>query len=92
MEWHKDFMPLCYSVDGMPCEAARSAERRLASLLASKWERQYSEMVNFTRTRMSLSAVRSNTLLLRSERAHSWKRRAPEDGSASAAAPTFRPE
>eukprot|EP00804_Cyclotella_cryptica_P001651 CCRYP_009032-RB/>CCRYP_009032-RB protein AED:0.62 eAED:0.44 QI:0/-1/0/1/-1/0/1/0/103 len=54
----------------MPCEAARSAERRLASLLAVKWDRQYSEMVNFIRTRMSLSVVRSNTLLLRSERAH----------------------
>eukprot|EP00804_Cyclotella_cryptica_P009719 CCRYP_011265-RA/>CCRYP_011265-RA protein AED:0.45 eAED:0.45 QI:0/0/0/1/1/1/2/0/107 len=49
----------------MPCEAARSAERRLASLLAVKWDRQYSEMVNFIRTRMSLSVVRSNTLLLR---------------------------
>eukprot|EP00804_Cyclotella_cryptica_P000233 CCRYP_016182-RA/>CCRYP_016182-RA protein AED:0.54 eAED:0.54 QI:0/0/0/0.5/1/1/2/0/76 len=55
----------CYSVDGMPCEAARSAERRLASLLAVKWDRQYSEMVNFIQTRMSLSVVRSNTLLLR---------------------------
>ena len=92
LERRKDFTPLCYSVDGMPCEAARSAERRLASLLAAKWDRQYSEMVNFVRTRMSLSVVRSNTLLLRSERAHSWKRRAPEDGSAAAAAPTFRPE
>mgnify|MGYP006186617991 CR=1 FL=1 len=92
LERRKDFTPLCYSVDGMPCEAARSAERRLASLLAAKWDRQYSEMVNFVRTRMSLSVVRSNTLLLRSERAHSWKRRAPEDGTAAAAAPTFRPE
>eukprot|EP00804_Cyclotella_cryptica_P013322 CCRYP_019815-RA/>CCRYP_019815-RA protein AED:0.48 eAED:0.48 QI:0/0/0/0.66/1/1/3/0/88 len=34
LERRKDFTPLCYSVDGMPCEAARSAERRLASLLA----------------------------------------------------------
>eukprot|EP00804_Cyclotella_cryptica_P011192 CCRYP_007724-RC/>CCRYP_007724-RC protein AED:0.39 eAED:0.37 QI:0/-1/0/1/-1/0/1/0/143 len=92
LERRKDFTPLCYSVDGMPCEAARSAERRLASLLAVKWDRQYSEMVNFIRTRMSLSVVRSNTLLLRSERAHSWKRRAPEDGSAATAAPTFRSE
>eukprot|EP00804_Cyclotella_cryptica_P003292 CCRYP_010536-RA/>CCRYP_010536-RA protein AED:0.45 eAED:0.45 QI:0/0/0/1/1/1/2/0/96 len=42
LERRKDFTPLCYSVDGMPCEAARSAERRLASLLAVKWDRQYS--------------------------------------------------
>jgi hypothetical protein len=32
--------------------------------------------------------VRSNTLLLRSERIHTWHRRAPEDGSAIAAAPS----
>ena len=87
LERRKDFTPLCYSVDGMPCKAAKAAERRLASLLSAKWGRQYSEMVNFIRTRMSLSVVRSNTLLLRSERAHSWNRRAPEDGISAAAAP-----
>ena len=89
LERRKDFTPLCYSVDGMPCKAAKAAERRLASLLSAKWGRQYSEMVNFIRTRMSLSVVRSNTLLLRSERAHSWNRRAPEDGISAAAAPTL---
>eukprot|EP00804_Cyclotella_cryptica_P008690 CCRYP_018533-RD/>CCRYP_018533-RD protein AED:0.12 eAED:0.12 QI:0/-1/0/1/-1/1/1/0/466 len=88
LERRKDFTPLCYSVDGMACKAARAAERRLASLLSVKWDRQYSEMVNFIRTRMSLAVVRSNTLLLRSERMHTWHRRAPEDGSAIAAAPS----
>jgi hypothetical protein len=88
LERRKDFTPLCYSVDGMACKAARAAERRLASLLSVKWDRQYSEMVNFIRTRMSLAVVRSNTLLLRSERIHTWHRRAPEDGSAIAAAPS----
>ena len=87
LERRKDFTPLCYSVDGLPCKAAKAAERRLASLLSTKWDRQYSEMVHFIRTRMSLSVVRSNTLLLRSERAHSWNRRAPEDGISAAAAP-----
>ena len=88
LERRKDFTPLCYSVDGMACKAARAAEKRLASLLSVKWDRQYSEMVNFVRTRMSLAVVRSNTLLLRSERMHTWHRRAPEDGSAIAAAPS----
>ena len=88
LERRKDFTPLCYSVDGMACKATRAAERRLASLLSVKWDRQYSEMVNFIRTRMSLAVVRSNTLLLRSERIHTWHRRAPEDGSAIAAAPS----
>jgi hypothetical protein len=92
LERRKDFTPLCYSVDGMACKAAKAAERRLAQLLSVKWDRQYSEMVNFIRTRMSLSVVRSNTLLLRSERAHSWTRRAPEDGPAVAAAPVMTAE
>ncbi len=48
LERRKDFTPLCYSVDGLPCKAARAAERQLASLLTGKWNRQYSEMVNFT--------------------------------------------
>ena len=88
LERRKDFTPLCYSVDGMACKAARAAEKRLVSLLSVKWDWQYSEMVNFVRTRMSLAVVRSNTLLLRSERMHTWHRRAPEDGSAIAAAPS----
>ncbi len=92
LERRKDFTPLCYSVDGMACKAARAAERRLAALLATKWDRQYSEMVNFIRTRMSLAVVRSNTMLLRSERAHSWHRRAPEDGAAVAASPSTTTE
>ena len=89
LERRKDFTPLIYSVDGLASKATRAAERRLASLLSTKWDRQYSEMANFIRTRMSLAVVRSNTLLLRSERAHTWHRRAPEDGPAVTAAPVF---
>ena len=83
----KRLYPLCCSVDGLPCKAAKAAEHHLASLLSVKWDWQYSEMVNFIRTRMSLSVVRPNTLLLRSEWAHLWNRRAPKDGISAAAAP-----
>ena len=38
--------------------------------MASKWERRYSEMVGFVRTRMSIAIVRSNTMLLRGARFH----------------------
>ena len=82
LERRKDFTPLCYSVDGMAYKAARAAERHLASLLAIKWDRQYSKMVNFIRTRMSVAVVRSNTMLLRRQRANSWHCQAPEDGAA----------
>ena len=82
LERRRDFTPLIYSVDGMPGKEARSAERRLASLLASKWGRTYSELVSYVRARLSLAIIRSNTLLLRGERAHKWRRRSPvQDGA-----------
>ena len=89
-ERRRTFVPLVYSVDGMPGKAARSTERRIASLLAAKWDRQYSEMCCFVRRRIALSIARSTTLLLRGDRSTSWKRRAPEDGAAATAASTLR--
>ena len=67
-ELRKDFTPLVYSVDGVPGREARSAERRIASQLAEKWDRPYSQMVHYVRCRMSIAIVRSNTLLLRGTR------------------------
>ena len=70
-------------MDGLPGKKAKTAERRLAALLAVKWKREYSEVVNFVRVRMALAVVRSNTLLLRTERDKGvWKRRAPDDAAA----------
>ena len=89
-ERRRDFVPLVYSVDGMPCSEARATERRIASLLATKWDRRYSEMCCFVRRRIALSIARSTTLLLRGDRATSWRRRAPEDGAAATAAPNPR--
>jgi hypothetical protein len=89
-EHRRDFTPLVYSVDGLPCEAAQAAEKRLGSLLAKKWDRNYSEMVAFIRQRMSLAIARSNTMLLRGERAHTWRRRAAEDGASAGAGFTAR--
>ena len=80
-ERRRDFTPLVYSVDGLPCKEAQDAERRLGALLAKKWERSYSEMVGYVRTRMSLAVVRANTLMLRGERANTWARRGATDGT-----------
>ena len=74
-ERRKSFTPLVYSVDGLACKEARAFERRVASLLATKWDRRYSEMVSFVRTRMSIALVRSNTLLLRGARRHGRSQR-----------------
>ena len=45
-EQRKDFTPLVYSVDGIAGREARGAEKRLASFLAKKWRRPYSQMVH----------------------------------------------
>ena len=84
LERRKSFTPLVYSVDGLACKEARAFEKRVASLLASKWERQYSEMVGFVRARMSLAIVRSNTRLLRGARTSRFQRLTIEDGAAAA--------
>ena len=68
LERRGTFAPLTYSVDGMACKEAKAFEKRVASLLATKLGRQYSKMMGFVRARMSLTVVRSNTLLLRGAR------------------------
>jgi len=39
----KDFMPMIYSVDGIAGREARNAEKRLATHLVGKWNREYSQ-------------------------------------------------
>ena len=78
---------MVYPVDGMACKEARAAKRRIAALLAAKWDRQYIELAAFVWTRTSsLAIVRSNTLLLWGDRLTSWHRKAPETSPAASAA------
>ena len=65
LQQRKDFTPLVYSVDGIAGREARNAEKRIAALLAAKWRKQYSTMVQYVRVRMSLAVVRANSLLIR---------------------------
>ena len=57
-----------HPVDGMVCKEARAFEKRIASLLAEKWNRPYSELVGYVRGRMAMSILRSNTVCLRGAR------------------------
>ncbi len=41
LEMWKDFTPMVYSVDGIAGREARNAEKRLATQLAGKWNREY---------------------------------------------------
>ena len=60
--------PLAYSVDGMAGVEARAFEKCIASLLAAKWGREYSELMGSVRATMAMAVARANTLLLRGVR------------------------
>ena len=64
LDGRRSFTPLVYSVDGMACREARSFEKRIASLLADKWERAYSELVGYVQGRMAMSILRANNACL----------------------------
>ena len=83
LDRRRHFTPMVYSVDGMAGDEARAAEKKLASALAGKWKREYSEMCGYVRVRMSIAVVRSNTLLLRGQRKDRGivKRPVHEDGA-----------
>ena len=42
LDRRRSFAPLVYSVDGMACKEARAIKKRIASLLADRWNRPYS--------------------------------------------------
>ena len=83
----RSFTPMVYSADGIPRTEAVAAQRRLASLFSNKLKQEYSDMCGFVRAWMSLSIVRSNTLLLRGARdkeAYIGQRPNLEDGAVMA--------
>jgi hypothetical protein len=64
----KDFTPLVYTVDGIAGREAKSAEKHLATMLATKMRKPYGEMVYYVRVRMALAVIRANSLLIRGSR------------------------
>ena len=82
LERRRSFTPLVYSVDGMACKEARAWEKRVASLIASKMDRTYSEMAGFVRARMALAVVRMNTHLLCGSRVPFGRKPVIQDGAA----------
>ena len=59
---------MVYSTDVITGTEEVATQRRLASLLSNKLKREYSEIFGFVRARMSLTVVKTNTLLLRGAR------------------------
>ena len=65
---HRQFTPLVFSVDGLRGAEAAAAEKRLASLLSAKWNKSYSDVCGFVRSRLSIALVRMLSLCLRGAR------------------------
>ena len=65
LERIRNFIPMVYSMDGIPGAEALAAQKRLTALLRYKLKQEYSEMCGFVKATMSLEILRSNSLLLR---------------------------
>ena len=75
---------MVYSADGIPSMEAIAAQRCLALLLSNKLKQKYSEMWGFVGARVSLSVVRSNSLVLcgaRDKEAYILQRPSMADGA-----------
>jgi hypothetical protein len=66
---------MVYLVDGIAGREARNAKNRLATYLASKWKRGYSQMVYYVRVRMAIAVNRANSLLIRGSKDRQRPRR-----------------
>ncbi len=63
LEMRKDFTPMVYSVYGIASHEARNVEKRLATHLAGKWNREYSQMVYYVRVRMVITVVHASSFV-----------------------------
>ena len=64
------FMPLVFSTAGGMGRAATATMKRLASLLAHKWNIKYSVAINWLRCRFTFALLRAAVMCLRGTRAH----------------------
>jgi hypothetical protein len=64
----RHFTPLVFSVDGLRGAEATAASKKLAALLAAKWDRAYSEVCGYVRSRLAIALVRTTTMCLRGTR------------------------
>jgi len=64
----RHFTPLVFSIDGLQGTEAKAAGRRLAAKLAVKWNRSYSEVCGYVRSRLAIALVRASSRCLRGAR------------------------
>ena len=74
------FTPIVTSIDGVFGTEANFFIKRLAERLAEKWEKPYSRVMAWTRTRLSFAVLRATGLCLRGSR-KKWRSLGIQDGS-----------
>jgi len=77
---HAGFTPLCFLVDGMFATEADLFLHRLADCLSAKWERSYSAVIGWVRSRLSFAVLRATMLCVRGSRSH-WRSLGIVDGA-----------
>ena len=68
LDRRRHFTPLVFSVDGLAGKEADAALKCLSTKLAKKRSKEYSQVVGFVRSRISISLVRSVSQCLRAPR------------------------
>ena len=78
------FTPLIFSVDGMIGVKAEGAIKKLSAQLSHKWNRAYSAVCGYVRSRLTLALVRRMHLCIRGARDPTARATRPmlEDGAA----------
>jgi hypothetical protein len=64
----RHFTPLVFSVDGLRGVEATAAGNRLAVMLSAKWNRPYSDVCGYVRSRLAIALARTTSLCLRGAR------------------------
>lgn len=64
----RDFSPFVVTTDGLLGPAAKEIVRKLAQILARKWDSQYSVVCSFVRARISVAIARATNRCIRGSR------------------------
>ena len=64
----RTFVPFVVSVDGLLAPEAANALKQLAKILSAKWQRPYSAIFGYVKSRIGLSVIRGAHLCLRGSR------------------------
>ena len=67
-EQRRHFVPFVVSADGLLGKEAKALLTRLAMKIAHKWDRPYSQICGYVRSRISIAVARATHLCLRGSR------------------------